>query len=702
MADSLNADGLNTGGAETAPSVDYRALFENAPGLHLVIDRHFTIVAASDAYLSATMTVRRAIVGRHLFDVFPDDPADPAATGVGNLRASLERVLKFRQPDPMAVQRYSIRRPDSEGGGFEERYWSPLNLPILDAGGEVRWIIHRVEDVTQLVGQQPVDAFQQLTNEQQAIIDRLRSINRSLDREILDRKAAQQELSQARQFLNLVIENIPGMVYAKDATTLRFILMNKGGEQILGYSREEMIGKTDYDFLPKVEADAYTRRDLEVLASGELLVIPEEEIVNRAGEKRFIETKKMAVYDPRGRPEFLLCLSEDISARRDLEQQLRQSQKLDAIGRLTGGMAHDFNNLLGVITANLDFLIEKVEGDEEATSFAQDALDGALRGHELVKRMLAFGRQQPLQPEVFSLNDAVTGMKGLLRRTIREDIEMSVIPAVRLSPVVADKSQLENAILNLAINSAHAMPNGGKLILETENVRLDDDYAAQNLDVRPGDYAMLAVSDTGAGMAPEVIDRAFEPFFTTKPVGAGSGLGLSMVYGFVKQSGGHIKIYSELGHGTTIRLYLPAVMQDAAPADAVSAALEERRPATGTVLVVEDEENLRRAACKMLKSLGYTVFETASGPEALTYLRSGGRADLLFSDVVMPGGMTGLELADIVRGTWPRLKILLTSGYSEVLVRESSERLDDGIHLIGKPYRKHELATKIRELLEAG
>jgi CheY-like chemotaxis protein len=279
---------------------------------------------------------------------------------------------------------------------------------------------------------------------------------------------------------------------------------------------------------------------------------------------------------------------------------------------------------------------------------------------------------------------------------------MSVIPAVRLSPVVADKSQLENAILNLAINSAHAMPNGGKLILETENVRLDDDYAAQNLDVRPGDYAMLAVSDTGAGMAPEVIDRAFEPFFTTKPVGAGSGLGLSMVYGFVKQSGGHIKIYSELGHGTTIRLYLPAVMQDAAPADAVSAALEERRPATGTVLVVEDEENLRRAACKMLKSLGYTVFETASGPEALTYLRSGGRADLLFSDVVMPGGMTGLELADIVRGTWPRLKILLTSGYSEVLVRESSERLDDGIHLIGKPYRKHELATKIRELLEAG
>jgi len=693
MADSDGA------GEAAAPSpTDYRAFFENAPGLYLIVDRDFNIAAASDAYLGATLTTRDAIVGRNLFDVFPDDPNDPSADGAGNLRASLTRVRKLRQPDPMPVQRYAVRRAD---GTFEERYWSPVNLPILDGAGEVRWIMHRVEEVTQLIAQQPADELQRLTDQQQAIIERLRSINRSLDREIQDRKAAQQELGQARQFLNLVIENMPGMVYAKDATTLRFILMNKGGEQILGYRRDEMIGKTDYDFLPKAQADAYAKRDLEVLASGELLVIPEEEIVNRAGEKRFVETKKMAVFDSQGRPEFLLCLSEDISARRDLEQQLRQSQRLDAIGRLTGGMAHDFNNLLGVITANLDFLMERLEGDEEATIFAQDALDGALRGHELVKRMLAFGRQQPLQPVTFSLNEVVSGMKGLLRRTIREDIEMSVISAERLAPVLADKSQLENAILNLAINSAHAMPNGGKLILETENVRLDDDYAAQNLDVKPGAYVMLAVSDSGTGMAPEVVERAFEPFFTTKPVGAGSGLGLSMVYGFVKQSGGHIKIYSEVGHGTTIRLYLPAVLQEAAAVDAAESEPEQRRLATGNVLLVEDEENLRRAAARMLKSMGYTVFETGSGPEALAYLRNGGQADLLFSDVVMPGGMTGIELAEIARNTWPDLKILLTSGYSEVLVRESSRRLD-GINLIGKPYRKLELELKIRELLEDG
>jgi len=692
MADSTDAG--EAGAA--ALQLDYRAFFENAPGLYLVLDRDFTIVAASDAYLTATLTTRDAIVGRNIFDVFPDDPNDPSANGVRNLRASLTLVRKLRQPDPMPVQRYAVRRADGE---FEERYWSPVNLPILDAAGEVCWILHRVEEVTQLVGQQPAGDLQRLTNEQQTIIERLRNINRSLDREIQDRKAAQQELSQARQFLNLVIENIPGMVYAKDAATLRFILMNKGGEQILGYRREEMIGKTDYDFLPKDQADAYARRDLEVLASGELLVIPEEEITNRAGERRFIETKKMAVFDTQGRPEFLLCLSEDISTRRDLEQQLRQSQKLDAIGRLTGGMAHDFNNLLGVITANLDFLIEQVAGDEEARAFAQEALDGALRGNELVKRMLAFGRQQPLQPVVFSLNEVVSGMKGLLRRTIREDIEMSVVPAERLASVLADKSQLENAILNLAINSAHAMPNGGKLILETENIRLDDEYAAQNLDVEAGDYAMLAISDSGTGMAPEVVERAFEPFFTTKPVGAGSGLGLSQVYGFVKQSGGHIKIYSELGHGTTIRLYLPAVAQQAAAEDGAQAPSEQRRFASGNVLLVEDEENLRRAAARMLKSMGYSVFETASGPEALAYLRNGGQADLLFSDVVMPGGMTGVELAEIARSTWPDLKILLTSGYSEVLVRESSNRLD-GVQLIGKPYRKQQLAAKIQELLE--
>jgi PAS domain S-box-containing protein len=690
------ADRIDAGAA--ASQLDYQTFFEKAPGLYLIVDRDFTIVAASDAYLGATMTTRDAIVGRNIFDVFPADPNNSPAMGVDNLQASLKRVRDLGHPDPMPFRRYAIRRPGDDGR-LEERYWSPLNLPILDAAGEVRWIIHRIEDVTDLVGQQPADSFQRLTNEQQAIIDRLRSINRSLDREVQDRKAAQQELGKARQFLNLVIENIPGMVYAKDAATLRFILMNKGGEQLLGYRREEMIGKTDHDFLPKDQADAYTRRDLEVLASGELLVIPEEEIVNRAGEKRLIETKKMAVFDSEGRPEFLLCLSEDISARRDLEQQLRQSQRLDAIGRLTGGMAHDFNNLLGVITANLDFLIEKLEGDEEATTFAQEALDGALRGHELVKRMLAFGRQQPLQPVVFSLNEAMSGMEGLLRRTIREDIEISIIPAERLAPVLADKLQLENAVLNLAINSAHAMPNGGKLIVETADIQLEDEYAAQNPDVKPGDYVMLAVSDSGSGMAPEVMERAFEPFFTTKPVGAGSGLGLSQVYGFVKQSGGHIKIYSEPGHGTTVRLYLPAVAQQMAPVEAAQGTPAQRRLAAGNVLLVEDEENLRRAAARMLKSMGYAVFETVSGPEALAYLRNGGQVDLLFSDVVMPGGMTGIELAEIARATWPDLKILLTSGYSEVLVRESSKLLE-GVHLIGKPYRKQDLAAKIGDLLE--
>jgi CheY-like chemotaxis protein len=312
---------------------------------------------------------------------------------------------------------------------------------------------------------------------------------------------------------------------------------------------------------------------------------------------------------------------------------------------------------------------------------------------------LAFSRRQTLDPQATDVTRLVASMEDMLRRTIGVHVDLAVELGGDAQWALCDPNQLESAILNLVINAAHAMPNGGKLILETENVRLDDDYAAQHLEVKAGDYAMLAVSDSGTGMTPEVVERAFEPFFTTKPVGAGSGLGLSQVYGFVKQSGGHTKIYSETGHGTTVRLYLPAVEQAADAAGTAPASAELRPPATGTVLLVEDEENLRRAASRILKSLGYTVFETGSGPEALAYLRNGGQADLLFSDVVMPGGMTGIELAETARAAWPHLKILLTSGYSEVLVRESSDRLD-GIHLIGKPYRKQELAAKLLEVLE--
>jgi PAS domain S-box-containing protein len=686
------------GPARVSP-VDFRAVFEGLPGLYLVLAPDLTIVAVSAAYAHATMTVAGEILGRGIFDVFPDNPDDPAADGVGNLRASLMRVLAVRRSDPMAVQKYDIARPEAEGGGFEERYWSPVNTPILDDGGEVAWIVHRVEDVTALVAGQTGNATRdQLARDQQAVIDRLRTANRALDREIEERRAAQQELSQARQFLSLVIENIPGMVFAKDAAELRFILMNRGGEQLLGFDRSELIGKTDYDFLPREQADAYVARDRAVLAAGALEITPEEAVTNRAGMIRHLRTKKMPVFGDDGQPEFLLCLSEDITERRNLERQLQQARKLEAIGRLTGGIAHDFNNLLGIVTGNLDLLLDRLEGDPDAMELARDALDGALRGAELTKRMLAFGRQQPLQPTVIDLNEIVLGMTNLLRRALREDIVITTAPADGLWPALCDKSQVENAILNLAINARDAMPGGGRLLLETANIRLDEDYASRNTEVAPGDYVMLAVTDSGTGMPPDVIERAFEPFFTTKPAGEGNGLGLSMIYGFVKQSEGHIKIYSEVGHGTTIRLYVPTAGADAAR-DGQGQTADTPAARRETILVVEDDERLRRMAVKLLGSLGYQVREAGSARAALEILNSGESIDLLFSDVVMPGGMLGSDLAAEVKITQPRMKVLLTTGYSEVFVKEGGGPLDD-VAMIGKPYRKPELAAKLRELLD--
>jgi signal transduction histidine kinase/ActR/RegA family two-component response regulator len=392
-------------------------------------------------------------------------------------------------------------------------------------------------------------------------------------------------------------------------------------------------------------------------------------------------------------------LGREISERKDLEHRLSHAQKMETVGQLTGGVAHDFNNLLGIVTANLDLLIERLDGDAQSSELAQDALDGALRGAELTQRMLAFARKQPLQPTIIDLNEVLPGMTAMLQRTVREDIAIDMAPGDRLWRALCDKSQVENVILNLAINARDAMPAGGRLLIETANIRLDQAYAAQNFEVTAGDYVMLAIADSGTGMAPEVMERVFEPFFTTKPVGHGSGLGLSMVYGFVKQSGGHIKIYSEVGHGTTVRLYLPRAGDgpDISPED-TGAEIAARAIGTETVLVVEDDLMLRRAAVKVLGELGYAVREADSAQSALRVMESGAAVDLLFTDVVMPGGMTGVDLVMASRERRPALKALLTTGYSEIFVKTGNG--DGNVDLIGKPYRKRDLAAKIRSILD--
>ena len=660
---------------QTTVLPDFRALFEAAPNLYLVLSPGLIIVAASDAYCRATLTERDRIVGRPVFDVFPDNPDDPASSGVATLRASLERVLQSRRPDTVPVQKYDIRSPDPAGGGFEERYWAQFNAPVLDEAGEVAWILHRAEDVTEGIRSQ--ERSEHLRG-QQAIIDRLR---------------------ETSSFLDAVVDNLPGMLFVKSFPDSRFVLFNRAGEDLLGYARSEYLGKSDYDFFPREQADHFVAKDRAVLESGNIQVTPEEQVTTRDKGVRLLRTIKVPLKDKSGSAQYLLGYSEDITERKAIEQQLRQAVKMEAVGQLTGGVAHDFNNLLGVIIGNLDIAAEHAAADPAQREIIQEALNGALRGAELTRRLLAFSRKQPLQPAVIDLNHGLPQIAGMLRRTLGEQVTVELHPDPGLWPVKVDPAQLDEAILNLAINARDAMPKGGTISIETHNVRLDRAYTAANPDATPGEHIQLSISDTGAGMSPQVIERCFEPFFTTKGIEKGTGLGLSMVYGFVRQSGGHIKIYSEVGHGTTAKIYLPR--SDGGSVADVRPAAADRAPAPGTelVLMVEDNKDLRTVTLKQLIDLGYRTLDAENARVALNILAERPDIDLLFTDIVMPGGMTGTELAREARRLYPKLKILLTSGYTARAMANGFHDIE-GLELLNKPFRKRELAQRLRSVLE--
>lgn len=386
----------------------------------------------------------------------------------------------------------------------------------------------------------------------------------------------------------------------------------------------------------------------------------------------------------------------------ETQEALRQSQKMEAIGQLTGGIAHDFNNLLQVISGNLDILSRAIAEDSPRLRRSiENATKGAERAAILTQRLLAFSRRQPLAPKVLDPNKLIAGLSDLLHRTLGETYEVETVTGSGLWRVEADPNQLESALLNLAINARDAMPNGGKLTVETANSYLDRDYAKRHSGIKPGQYAVICVTDTGTGMEPETAERAVEPFFTTKEVGKGTGLGLSMVYGFVKQSGGHLKIYSEPGEGTTVKIYLP---RHQGPEEAVEINQESEAPggAEGeTILVCEDDEDVRAYSAEVLRDLGYRVIEAANGEAALKlHADEGARVDLLFTDIVLPGGMTGAVVAEKARKVQPGLKVLFTTGYARNAIVHHG-RLDPGVELLPKPFTYTDLAARIRELLDA-
>jgi len=382
------------------------------------------------------------------------------------------------------------------------------------------------------------------------------------------------------------------------------------------------------------------------------------------------------------------------------EEALRQAQKMEAVGQLTGGVAHDFNNILQVIVGNLELIRRLVPADlSRIHRAAEQALNGARQAASLTQRLLAFSRRQPLDPKPLDVNSLVNGMSELLNRSLGETISVETVRGAGLWKVEADANALESAILNLAVNARDAMPQGGRLTIETMNAYVDEAYAMAHAEVVPGQYVLISVSDTGVGMDGETIRRAFEPFFTTKPVGQGTGLGLSQVYGFVKQSGGHVKIYSEVGQGTTVKIYLPRLQRSTQEQDAHAGVPTPEGNAHETILVVEDDDNVRAFSVEALRDLGYRVLEAPDGPSAVRLLETKTPVDLLFTDVVLPGGMTGAQVAARARELRPGLKVLFTTGYARNAIFHHG-RLDKGVQLITKPFSFADLAAKVRDVLD--
>ncbi|WP_027038175.1 CHASE3 domain-containing protein [Mesorhizobium ciceri] len=394
-----------------------------------------------------------------------------------------------------------------------------------------------------------------------------------------------------------------------------------------------------------------------------------------------------------------VALGNEIETREKAESQIRQMHKMEAVGQLTGGIAHDFNNMLAVIISAMNLAQRKLaRGEHDIAQFIDAAIDAATRAANLTARLLAFSRQQPLAPQIVDANRLLTGMSDLIRRALGETIRIETVLAGGLWKTHADPSQIENAVLNLAVNARDAMGDDGKLTIETANSHLDESYAAAHAEVAAGQYVMIAVSDTGSGMTPDVMAKAFEPFFTTKPVNKGTGLGLSQVFGFVKQSGGHVNIYSEPGEGTTIKIYLPRYFGAEEPALPAGRGNSPAAPVAETILVVEDDARVRVSTTEAIRELGYTVIHAASGEEALQKLAESPNVALLFTDIVMPV-MNGRKLAEEAVARMPQLKVIFTTGFTRNAVVHNGV-LDHDVHFLAKPFTIEQLGAKLRDVLD--
>lgn len=683
--------------------IDVAALLDALPQACAVLSPDLTVLRANAACRSIWGVASLDIVGQPVADLLLAGESGWSAAGAVGLQAALKDAATGRQPctthvegspQPAKTPGHSAEQPSS---------WKITCSPLLDADGEVGSLMLVMErtqahpDTVPAAG--PAQAMERLREANERLSSQIEH-NRQLESE---RQGFRDRLQDSEERFRALANKLPGVVYRRVMYvdgSLRDIYVSDGVERYLGVPATLMMSgaMSLLDFVHPEDRERKLQAMKRAASNNESLTIEVRKLARPDNRVRWWRVHTTPTALPDGAIQWD-GIAIDITEQKSAEQQLHHAMKMEAVGQLTGGIAHDFNNLLTIILGNAESLVDKLVDQPKLRPLAVLTQLAAERGAELTSRLLMFARRQTLEPRTVDVNNMVRALEPLLRRAIGEFVELSFSHSAGLWKAFVDPGQFESALLNLALNARDAMQYGGKLVIETANVEIDSDYARANDMASPGNYVMLAVSDNGCGMPPEIMARAFEPFFTTKPFGQGSGLGLSMVFGFMKQSGGHVSIYSELGHGTTVKLYLPQSQADASPL-VVHEGSSEVPTGTETILLVEDDEMVRSHVKRMLESLGYQVLTASDGPRALSIIEQIHEIDLLLTDVVMPGGLSGKLLAEASLHRRPDLKVMFMSGYTENAI-VSSGKLDPGVYLLRKPFLRRVLAEKLRVVLDA-